>query len=165
MKGIYWIRNDDPSKLAIVARPRGNEWLETDLDRLKIGGIEGIVSLLTTPEAEILGLVDESAVAARLGISFFSFPIPDRRVPENTDAFSEFVAGIAAEVKSGRAIGIHCWGSIGRSTVAAASLLVHLGWNADAALDEIEVARGCPVPDTREQRAWILTLRPPHPAR
>jgi len=31
-----------------------------------------------------------------------------------------------------------------------------LGWNAARALDEIEVARGCLVPDTEEQRDWIM---------
>lgn len=165
MKDIFWIRNDDQTRLAIVARPRGDDWLETDLSRLKLGGIEGIVSLLTAPEAEELGLAEESAVATSLGLSFFSFPIPDRTVPVDTDEFSEFVAAAAAEVTRGRAVGIHCRGSIGRSTVTAASLLVRLGWKADVALEEIEVARGCLVPDTPEQRAWILALQPPYSAR
>ena len=165
MQEIYWIRSDDPLRVAIVARPRGDDWLETDLSRLKNGGIEGIVSLLTAPEAEELGLAEESAIATSLGLSFFSFPIPDRTVPPDRDAFSAFVANLAAEVTRGRAVGVHCRGSIGRSTVTAASLLVHLGWKAEAALNEIEIARGCLVPDTPEQRAWILALRPPYSAR
>lgn len=165
MREIFWIRNDDRLKLAIVARPRGHDWLETDIARLKDGGIEGIVSLLTPPEADELGLREESAIARDLELSFFSFPIPDRMVPHNADEFSNFVTSIAAKVKSGQAIGIHCRGSIGRATITAASLLVHLGWDPDAALSEIEIARGCLVPDTAEQRAWILALRPPYSAR
>lgn len=165
MKEIYWIRKDDHTRLAIVARPRGGDWLETDLSRLKNGGIEGIVSLLTAPEVEELGLTEESSFAAALGLSYFSFPIPDRTVPLDAGGFSEFIASLSAEVESGRALGIHCRGSIGRATVTAASLMVRLGWKPDVALDEIELARLCPVPDTPEQRAWILALRSPYSAR
>lgn len=165
MREIYWIRNDDRLKLAIVARPRGYDWLETDIARLKNGGIEGIVSLLTPPETDELGLAGESSVAKNLELSFFSFPIPDRTVPVDADAFLQFVATVSAEAASGRAIGIHCRGSIGRATVTAASILIRLGWKADDALEEIELARLCPVPDTPEQRAWILALRPPYSAR
>jgi hypothetical protein len=40
--------------------------------------------------------------------------------------------------------------------VAAASALVHLGWQPRDALAAIGTARRFPVPDTDEQRAWIL---------
>jgi hypothetical protein len=33
---------------------------------------------------------------------------------------------------------------------------MHLGWRADKALEAIEDARGCTVPDTQEQEEWIL---------
>ena len=120
----------------------GYDWLETDILSLNNGGIEGIVSLLTLPEAGVLGFAEESSAAKNLGPSSFSFPVPDRMVPHNADEFSNFVTSVAAEVESGQAIGIHFGGSIGRATITAASLLVHLRWNADAALSEIEVARG-----------------------
>jgi hypothetical protein len=38
----------------------------------------------------------------------------------------------------------------------AASILIHLGWKPLQALKAIGAARGCPVPDTPEQRNWIL---------
>ena len=47
MKDIYWIGHDEHPHLAIVARPRGDDWLEEDLANLKRGGIEILVSLLT----------------------------------------------------------------------------------------------------------------------
>jgi protein-tyrosine phosphatase len=165
MKEIYWIRNDDQTRLAIVARPRGDDWLESDLSRLKNSGIDGVVSLLTEPEEEELGLTDELTLASSLGLSFFSFPIPDRTVPQDMARFSEFIVKISEEIEAGRALGIHCRGSIGRATITAASLLVQLGWKADVALEEIELARLCPVPDTAEQRTWILALRPPYSTR
>jgi hypothetical protein len=39
-------------------------------------------------------------------------------------------------------------------------MLMHLGWHPEAALDAIELARCCPVPDTEEQRDWILRYKP-----
>ncbi len=162
MQDIYWITNHGRLKLAIVARPRGDEWLEADLSRLKDGGIDGIVSLLTAPEEEMLGLRDEANLAEALGLRFLSYPIPDRHVPGDDVAFSRFIAEVAEQLRGGSAIGIHCRGSIGRSTVTAASLLLRVGWDPSRALEEIELARGCPVPDTPEQRAWILGLRSPH---
>ena len=62
-------------------------------------------------------------------------------------------------LRSGERIGIHCWGSIGRATVAAACTLIHLGWQSAAALAAVEAARGCPVPDTEEQQIWIMQYK------
>ena len=28
---VYWISNNSPGKLALVPRPRGNEWLEDEI--------------------------------------------------------------------------------------------------------------------------------------
>jgi len=39
-------------------------------------------------------------------------------------------------------------------------VLIHLGWKPAAALAAIEKVRGCPVPDTQEQQAWILLYEP-----
>jgi len=66
------------------------------------------------------------------------------------------VLKLGKRMQSGDKIGIHCRGCIGRSTLLAASVLIKLGWTAERALEEIEVARGCSVPDTEEQRDWIM---------
>ena len=65
--------------------------------------------------------------------------------------------GLADRLRTGERIGVHCRGSIGRSTVTAACALIHLGWQPQAALEAIAAARGCAVPDTEEQRRWILS--------
>jgi hypothetical protein len=54
---------------------------------------------------------------------------------------------------------MHCRGSIGRAPVTAACTLVHLGWTPADALKAIEKARGCSLPDTEEQRRWILSYK------
>lgn len=159
MKDVFWIgskRNAVGSTLALVLRPRGDDWLEDELQRLKRSGVQTLVSMLEPWEAESLGLAREGSLAEHVGLNFLSYPIPDRQTPSNLSSFREFVIRVADRVRSGEHIGVHCRGSIGRSTVLAASVLIHLGWQAHQALAAIETARECPVPDTEQQRRWIL---------
>jgi protein-tyrosine phosphatase len=154
---IFWIKGNPPAPLAIVLRPRGDDWLEEDLLRLKRGGIETVVSMLEEDEAVLLALGDESVLAEKIGLQFMSFPIPDTQVPPDTAAFRSFVAGLATRLRAGERIGVHCRGSIGRSTVIAACTLIQLGWTPKTAMKAIEAARGLAVPDTQEQADWILS--------
>jgi protein-tyrosine phosphatase len=159
MKGIFWIKGTPPAPLAIVIRPRGDDLLEDELLRIKNGDIQTLVSMMEDWEADSLGLADEGPLALEIGLKFLTFPIPDTRVPRDAAAFRSFIAGLAGRLRDGEHIGIHCRGSIGRSTVAAACALMHLGWSADDALVAIEDARGYPVPDTQEQEEWILRYK------
>jgi protein-tyrosine phosphatase len=153
---IFWI---DGTSLAIVLRPRGGDWLEDELRRMKRTGIDTLVSLLEEDEAASLGLEQEASIAEQIAIRFLSYPIPDRTTPADTAAFREFAGKLANLLRAGKYIGVHCRGSIGRATVTAASTLIQLGWDPKAALTAIETARGCPVPDTPEQREWILNYK------
>ncbi len=53
---------------------------------------------------------------------------------------------------------IHCRQGIGRASLMAACVLLLHGAGADEAFKRIEEARGRPVPDTPEQRAWVARL-------
>ena len=156
MSDIFWISGNPPPGLAIVARPQGTEWLDDEMRALKSGGIDTLVSLLEKHEAEWLGLGDEPAAAKKAGMQFLSYPIRDTQVPARTASFRSFVADLAERLHAGERIGVHCRGSIGRATVTAACTLIHLGWRPGDALNAVEATRGCPVPDTEEQRAWIM---------
>ena len=142
--------------MAIVARPLGTDMLGYEMFALKRGGIDTLVSLLERREAEWLGLENERAEAERAGINFLSFPITDATVPFKVARFRAFVSDLAERLREGERIGVHCRGSIGRATVTAACTLIHLGWKPAAALAAVEETRGCPVPDTEEQRAWVM---------
>lgn len=142
--------------MAIVTCPRGTGGLENEMLVLKDGGIDTLVSLLEPREAEWLGLENEGMEAQKAGIAFLNFPITDTTVPWNVPRFRTFVSDLAARLRNGEHIGVHCRGSIGRATVTAACTLIHLGCKPSAALAAVEAARGCPVPDTEEQRAWIM---------
>lgn len=156
MNEVFWIQGEPAVKLAIVLRPRGEEWLEDEMRRIRSAGVGVLVSFLEPEEATWLGLAQERAAAERAGMEFISYPVPDVHVPRDAAGFGKFIAGLADRLRRGQAIGVHCRGSIGRSTVAGACALVHMGWTPQAALQAIEAARGCPVPDTCEQREWIL---------
>lgn len=160
MTGVYWIRHDNHPRLAIVARPQGEEWLYDELLAMKYSGIDILVSLLEPDEALDLGLAKEHEFAQYAGMEFVSFPIPDGATPENMQNFCRLISRLAESIRSGKHIAAHCRGSIGRSTVIAASVLIELGWNAADALRLIEQARGCSVPDTEMQRRWILQFIP-----
>lgn len=160
MKDIYWIQHDEEPRLAIVARPRGGDWLKEDLSKLKQGGIEVLVSLLTPEETVDLCLTAEGKLANRAGIEFISYPIPDRTTPTNEESFRNLIARLAAAVGIGKRVGAHCRGCIGRATVTTAAVLIQLGVSPAEALAMIEETRGCSVPDTIEQLNWILSFEP-----
>jgi len=153
---VFWIQGEPPAKLAVVLRPRPEDWLEDDLRRYANGGIGLIVSLLEPNEAASLGLRHEETLAYQVGIEFLNYPIPDEHVPGDIAGFRTFVSGLAERLRAGRSIGVHCRGSIGRATVTAACTLIHLGWKPGAAIEAIRQARGCDVPDTAEQYRWIM---------
>jgi protein-tyrosine phosphatase len=138
---VYPITDATSNHIAIVARPRGNDWLCEEISALSREGIEILVSMLTDEEAEELGLNDESAECAAAGIRFVNVAIPDRSVPSDTNAFLRSVEQLATRVREGRYLAVHCRASIGRSSVLAASILV-LGWDAKTAFDAIQAHEG-----------------------
>jgi len=156
----YWIHDRQRPQLAIVPRPRGGDWLRDDLLGLRNDGIDVLVSLLSDFEAKALGLSEEGAVAEQLGMRFISHPIPDRELPNDVAGFRQLVANLGIDVRAGKTVGAHCRACIGRSTVLIASLMISEGADPEEALRQITEARGLEVPDTSEQREWILQYRP-----
>jgi protein-tyrosine phosphatase len=160
MKTVLWIGEAEPSRLAIVLRPRGGEELQADLEIARDAGIDILVSLLTGKDNEELGLTSEGRIAEQLGMKFISYPILDRCTPSDPAGFRKLVTDLRDRVRLGRSVGAHCRGCIGRATVLIAAVMIALGWDASEALRRIESARGFPVPDTPEQLEWILTFNP-----
>lgn len=142
-----------------MPRPRGGDWLRDDLLGLRNDGIDVLVSLLSDYEAMALGLSDETKIAEELGIHFISHPIPDRELPKDAAAFRQLVANLGVDLRAGKTVGAHCRACIGRSTVLIASVMISEGADPEEALRQITEARGLEVPDTSEQRAWILQYR------
>ena len=156
VNAVFWIEGSSPVPLAIVLCPHGGSVLKDELHKIARSGVQVLVSLLEPDEADWLGLSEESALAAQLGMRFLSYPIQDVNVPGNVSTFRAFVSALADRLRAGERIGMHCRGSIGRSPLTAACTLIHLGWEAKDALEAIQAARGCEIPDTTEQLQWIL---------
>jgi len=143
--------------MAIMARPRADDWLDVDIAAWKAGGLEVIVSLLEPEEISDLGLQREAALCRASGMEFLSFPIPDRGVPE-IYAATKIAESIAAGIADGRSIAIHCRAGIGRSSIVAVCAMICSGIEAGDALSRIKEARRVSVPDTEEQRDWIFAF-------
>lgn len=155
---LYWIPGPWRGCLAVVARPRGGDWLEDEITAWRKAGLDTVVSLLDKEEAAQLELAREGDFAKSAGIRFLSFPIPDRGVPaSNRDALS-LLGQLTAALEQGHNIAIHCRQSIGRSGLVAASLLVTSGVEVEEAIQVVTAARGLSIPETAEQLQWIKLL-------
>ena len=155
---VYWIDGPWPGKLAILARPRGDDWLEDEVAGWKDAGVDVVVSLLTRGEDSELGLVDERDLVQRHGLTFIKFPIADYSVPTSTIELRRLVSNLEQSLTRGNIVGIHCRQGIGRSSLVAACVLVTSGESASTAFQHISSARGRSVPDTSEQRNWVTAF-------
>lgn len=121
--------HQDPS----VARAR--------LRELAALGIRTYVDL-TTEEDRALGLLpyDEhfEEFPNRLLPERHSFAIPDMGIPADPSVMRGVLDLLHAEIPAGRACYVHCWGGIGRTGTVIACWLRENGWDADAALAEVQ---------------------------
>lgn len=155
---VYWIKGPSLGRLAILARPRGADWLEDEVEAWKEIGVDTVVSLLTQSEEVELSLTEESDFVRRSGLTFINFPIPDYSVPKSQGATRQIVDELRDQLSRGNKVGIHCRQGIGRSSLIAACVLVALGGSSVNAFKQIERARGVSVPDTNEQRDWVASF-------
>ena len=156
---LYPIPGPWTGQLAIVARPRGGDWLEDEAAAWRNAGIEVVISLLEATEAEDLGLAQESAAAAAQNIRLLSFPIPDRDVPLSDDDAVALLNEVKTLLDQGKSLAVHCRQSVGRSGLVAVGLLTISGVNVDKAIETVSAARGRTVPETEAQLRWLRRLR------
>lgn len=144
--------------LATMARPRGNDWLEDEMKSIFNRGVDHIVSLLEYSEVYELGLLNEGEMCMKMGMNFIQFTIPDVQVPTNSVAFTSLVKTLANSVSNHEKVVIHCRMGIGRASLVAAGVLIILGLSPSKVFDDISKVRNVPVPDTIEQKEWLLDL-------
>jgi len=145
-----------PGRLLILSRPRGDEWLSKDVQAWKSIGIDEVVSLLELDEVNDLDLMQEADAVRNSGMQFVAYPIADRGVPASAVSFGNLVQSLSKEISSGKTIGIHCRQGIGRSAIVAAAILIANGTEPHVALETISQSRGCAVPETEQQRQWLV---------
>jgi protein-tyrosine phosphatase len=152
---VYWVEGPWRGRLAILPRPRGGDWLEDEILAWRQAGIQLVVSTLTPEEIGELDIAREQELCEANGIRFLAFPITDRGVPVSSGAAVDLVRRLERCLTEGTTVAVHCRQGVGRSALLAACLLVAAGIDPAAAFTRIQDARGCPVPDTAEQREWV----------
>jgi protein-tyrosine phosphatase len=103
---------------------------------------------------QYLGLSAEAELCRSNGLQFVSFPIEDFGVPNSLDETVKLVSKLNDLFTSGKRIGFHCHGCIGRAPLIASCVLMFSGQSAEKAFELVSVARGYPIPEARAQAEW-----------
>lgn len=155
---IFWVRRraSGHGGLAISARPRGGDWLADEVSAWRKAGVDRVVSLLTPEESRELDLESERSACLASGLDFVNLPVPDRGLPPSEVVFQKMAQQLFESMESGSTILVHCRQGIGRAGMMTAAILAKGGLNAGSAFSAVERARGRSVPDTEEQREWLM---------
>jgi protein-tyrosine phosphatase len=152
---IYWIPSPWKGRLAVLPRPQGGDCLEDEINGFREAGVDVMVSALEEPEEAMLELSEESELCQAQGIEFISFPIPDGTAPTSEKPVGELVRLLETRLAAGKNVAIHCRAGIGRCIVLAACTLALAGVEPEDAFQKIQQARGCHVPDKKEQEEFV----------
>ena len=141
-------------RVYLASMPGRYEHLAAALGEMDRLGIQRIVCL--TPDREIADKAPEYARALAnggVGRPCERYDVADYRAPAIADAFGDFVGHVAARVREGEHLLVHCAGGIGRTGTFAVCLLLALGWPIDRARDA--VAKAGSRPESDEQNAFL----------
>jgi protein-tyrosine phosphatase len=141
-----------------MPRPRGGDWLIDEVKDLRETGVDVLVSLLMQEEIDEVKLTEEANYCQEQGIIYHSYPIIDHNVPPFNASTFTFLEQLATYLSQGQHVAVHCFQGLGRSVLVAACLLVLNGFTAEQACYQLSVARGYSVPETDEQRAWVVAF-------
>jgi atypical dual specificity phosphatase len=132
---------DVQGRLYLHSMPGRFEPYQATLDAVRLRGITQVVCL--TSLEEIAGKAPDYARALqRNGIPWdqVMFPIVDFGVPGDRAAFLGLVNSIAADLRRGVNILLHCAAGIGRTGTVASCVLVALGLTPDEAARRVDKA-------------------------
>ena len=157
---MFWIEAPGlrPGRLGTAARPRAGDWLDGEIENWRSASVDMVVSLLEPHEVHDLKLNSERDICMQMGLTYLSFPVPDRGVPESLSRTRDLIALCTEQLVAGAGIIVHCRAGIGRSSMIAACVLVAVGNRPDTALEYIKAARGLPLPDTPAQAEWVMSF-------
>lgn len=96
-------------------------------------------------------------LAAEAGRRATWFPIPDLHAP-TAARMAELVGDLRARVTAGDGVLVHCGAGIGRAGTVAVALLLSLGVELEAALQQVAASRPTAGPQADVQSALLATL-------
>ncbi|MFZ9038624.1 MAG: protein-tyrosine phosphatase family protein [Gammaproteobacteria bacterium] len=146
--------------LAIMACPTIAADAPASFSNIAGLGINLVVSLLEPSEARSLGLDAERLEVKAHGMEFISFPIPDMGLPASVLDFASLTKALFAQVNAGSNTLVHCRAGIGRSGLLSAGVLLHAGMDPEEAFTYVSRMRGIRVPETPDQRDWLVSNYP-----
>ncbi|MEM9966494.1 MAG: hypothetical protein AAF755_00190 [Pseudomonadota bacterium] len=129
--------------------------MEDQLDDLKVRGVSTLISLLTPQDISELGMQREAELWLKKGLRFINCPVVDYGLPQGP-GFTNTIASVLSDLSQGVRCAVHCKAGIGRSGMLACCLLIALGQKPAQALATVSAARDHPVPETSEQKRFIL---------
>ena len=137
----------------------GVRCLKSDLQAIHDWGPTLIVSLLTKPEFEILGVPEFEKRIRETGIKWHHFPIEDGSVPgvHELDLFRKMINSVVKEITNGKKVFIHCRGGFGRSGTVVCQSLKQLGYSPKQALSLTRSWRQGAV-ENKAQEDFVLKL-------
>jgi protein tyrosine phosphatase (PTP) superfamily phosphohydrolase (DUF442 family) len=157
MRATLWtVGTKGGGKVSIVPRPSGGDSLPDEMKALRKHGVDLLISAQPPLEGGFYGLSGEGAAAEAAGMAFLNIPIADMAVPPDRADFLAALSGPIARVREGGHVAVHCFASRGRSGVIAGLLLAAGGFEPEDGLQRMSKVRGYRVPETEEQRAWML---------
>lgn len=156
---IYKIQQIGAGFLAVMAKPVAGEWIAEGFRGIAALGVMRLVSLMEREEMRDTGLAREPELCRDNGLDYVHFPIRDRGLPISPENTAALVKDLHTRIKSGKNTAIHCRAGIGRSGLIAACILVREGCTPEDAFKSVSKARRVDVPDTAEQREWLIRHR------
>lgn len=146
-----------------------NRDLDIDLKAIKNWGAGTVITLLEDFEMHELKVPNLGESVAARGMNWVHLPLPNDAVPDTAwiRKFRRIEPDLSTRIARGEGIFIHCMGGIGRTSVAAALLLVHAGWSAEKSITAVHNARAesFVMPEQADYvRLYARTMtRPPTP--
>lgn len=142
-------------RIGLMRCPGATGYLQEDLQWLSGHG-DHILSLITSPELNVMQLQQLGTVASEAGLWWQHLPVFDMCAPDPAfmQAWPPLRQQYLDAMQQGQTILVHCRAGLGRAGTLAAHLLTHCGLAPPDAISTIRLARPGAI-ETMAQAQWI----------
>lgn len=142
---------------------RGRQWqrvLSDDLVAIQAANISTVVSLISLPEMQKLGVPDLPAQVAQHKLQWLQLPIQDFGTPalEALESWPQIKLTILAAFTRNETVLLHCAAGLGRTGMMAACLLVACGQTPTYAIAQVRAVRPGTI-ETAAQEEFVQEAR------